>query len=41
LRVLGTAASGVRRLQGGSVHLYLMFMTLTLLVLLAVARGWR
>ncbi len=41
LHVLGTVASWVRRLQGGSVHLYLMYMTIALLVLLTVARGWR
>jgi len=41
LHVLGTLASWVRRLQGGSVHLYLMYMTLALLVLLTVARAWR
>jgi hypothetical protein len=40
LRVLGGAARWVRRLQGGSVHLYLVYMTLALMVLLAVAR-WK
>ena len=38
LRVLGVAATWVRRLQGGSVHLYLLYMALALLVLLTVAR---
>jgi hydrogenase-4 component B len=38
LHVLGIVATWVRRLQGGSVHLYLLYMTLALLVLLAVAR---
>jgi hypothetical protein len=38
LHVLGIAATWVRRLQGGSVHLYLLYMTLALLVLLTVAR---
>ncbi len=41
LRLLRMAATWVRRLQGGSVHLYLVFMTLALLVLLTVARWWR
>ena len=41
LRVLGIAATWVRRLQGGSVHLYLLYMTLALLVLLTVARWSR
>ena len=40
VHVLRTAAAWVRRLQGGSVHLYLVYMTLALLVLLTVAR-WR
>ncbi len=34
------AAARVRRLQAGSVHLYLVYMTLALLLLLTVAR-WR
>jgi hypothetical protein len=38
LHVLGIAATWVRRLQGGSVHLYLLYMALALLVLLTVAR---
>jgi hypothetical protein len=41
LHVLRTAATWVRRLQGGSVHLYLLYMTLALLVLLTVARWAR
>jgi hydrogenase-4 component B len=41
LRVLGIAATWVRRLQGGSVHLYLLYMALALLVLLTVARWSR
>jgi hydrogenase-4 component B len=41
LHVLRTAATWVRRLQGGSVHLYLLYMTLALLVLLMVARWAR
>ena len=40
LRVVGGAAAWVRRLQGGSVHLYLVYMALALMALLAVAR-WR
>ncbi len=40
LQGLRGAAGRVRRLQGGSVHLYLVYMTLALLVLLTVAR-WR
>ena len=40
LHGLRWAATRVRRLQGGSVHLYLVYMTLALLVLLTVAR-WR
>ena len=40
LHGLRGAATRVRRLQGGSVHLYLVYMTLALLVLLTVAR-WR
>jgi hydrogenase-4 component B len=41
LHVLGIAATWVRRLQGGSVHLYLLYMALALLVLLTVARWSR
>jgi hydrogenase-4 component B len=41
LHAFDTAASWIRRLQGGSVHLYLMYMTIALLILLTVARGWR
>ncbi|MBI3637212.1 MAG: hydrogenase 4 subunit B [Candidatus Rokubacteria bacterium] len=41
LHVLGGVATRVRGLQGGSVHLYLAYMTLALLVLLTVARWWR
>ncbi|MEK7769663.1 MAG: hydrogenase 4 subunit B [candidate division NC10 bacterium] len=40
LHGLRGAATRVRQLQGGSVHLYLVYMTLALLVLLTVAR-WR
>jgi hypothetical protein len=40
-RVLRTMAVWARRLQGGSLHLYLVYMTLALLVLLTVARWWR
>jgi len=35
------AAARVRRLQAGSVHLYLAYMTLALLALLTAARWWR
>ncbi|MBI2525051.1 MAG: hydrogenase 4 subunit B [Candidatus Rokubacteria bacterium] len=41
LQGLRSAATGVRRLQGGSVHLYLVYMTLALLVLLTAARWGR
>jgi hydrogenase-4 component B len=41
LHVVRTAATWARRLQGGSLHLYLLYMTLALLVLLTVARWWR
>jgi hydrogenase-4 component B len=41
VHVLGTAATWVRRLQGGSVHLYLVYMAVALMVLLTVARWWR
>jgi hydrogenase-4 component B len=40
LHALRTAATWTRRLQGGSLHLYLVYMTLALIVLLTVAR-WR
>jgi hydrogenase-4 component B len=39
--VLRTAATWTQRLQGGSLHLYLVYMTFALLVLLSVARWWR
>ena len=39
--VLRAAARWVRRLQGGSLHLYLLYMTLAFLVLLTAARWWR
>jgi hydrogenase-4 component B len=38
---LRTAAIWTQRLQGGSLHLYLVYMTFALLVLLSVARWWR
>jgi hydrogenase-4 component B len=38
---LRTAATWTQRLQGGSLHLYLVYMTFALLVLLSVARWWR
>jgi hydrogenase-4 component B len=41
LRGLRTVATGARRLQGGSLHLYLVYMTLALIVCLTVARWWR
>jgi hydrogenase-4 component B len=40
LRALRAAATWTRRLQGGSLHLYLVYMALALLVLLTVARWW-
>jgi hypothetical protein len=40
LHVCRTAATWVRRLQGGSLHLYLVYMTLALLVLLTLTRWW-
>ncbi len=40
-RVLRTAATWARQLQGGSLHLYLVYMALALLILLTVARWWR
>ena len=39
--VLRATARWVRRLQGGSLHLYLLYMTLAFLVLLTAARWWR
>ncbi len=41
LRALRIVATWTRRLQGGSLHLYLAYMTFALLVLLMVARWWR
>ena len=41
VHVLRAAATWVRRLQGGSVHLYLAYMTVALMVLLTVARWGR
>jgi hydrogenase-4 component B len=41
LHVLRGAATWVRRLQGGSLHLYLLYLTLAFLVLLTAARWWR
>jgi len=41
VHVLRTAATWVRRLQGGSVHLYLVYMTVALMVLLTMARWGR
>jgi hydrogenase-4 component B len=38
LALLRTTAGGVRRLQAGSLHLYLTYMTVALVILLAVAR---
>jgi hypothetical protein len=40
LTLLRGAATWTRRVQGGSVHLYLMYMALALLVMLARARWW-
>ena len=40
LTLLRGAAAWTRRVQGGSVHLYLMYMALALLVMLARARWW-
>jgi hypothetical protein len=39
--VLRRAARWTRRLQGGSLHLYLAYLTFALLALLMVARWWR
>ncbi len=41
LTMLRSMATWARRLQGGSLHLYLMYMALALLVMLTVARWWR
>jgi len=41
LQGLHRAATWVRRLQGGSLHLYLFYLTLAFLVLLTAARWWR
>ncbi len=38
LTLLGAAARRVRRLQAGSLHLYLAYMTITLIVLLVLVR---
>jgi hydrogenase-4 component B len=40
LFLLRRAATWTRLLQGGSLHLYLVYMTLALLVLLTLARWW-
>jgi hydrogenase-4 component B len=41
VRLLRAAAARVRRLQAGSVHLYLVYLALALLVLLTATRWWR
>ncbi len=41
LQGLHRAAIWVRRLQGGSLHLYLFYLTLAFLILLTAARWWR
>jgi len=41
LRGLRRTAIWVRRLQAGSLHLYLFYLTLAFLVLLTMARWWR
>ncbi|HTI53200.1 MAG TPA: hydrogenase 4 subunit B [Verrucomicrobiae bacterium] len=41
LHALHHAATWVRRLQGGSLHLYLFYLTLAFLALLTAARWWR
>jgi hydrogenase-4 component B len=41
LHALRIAATWTRRLQGGSLHLYLVYMAFALLVFLFVARWWR
>ena len=40
-RVLRAAAREVRRLQGGSLHLYVLYLALAFVVLLVTARWWR
>ncbi len=41
LHALRRAATWVRRLQGGSLHLYLLYLTLAFLALLTATRWWR
>jgi hypothetical protein len=41
LTMVRSVAAWARRLQGGSLHLYVMYMALALLVMLTVARWWR
>ena len=41
LHGLHRAATWVRRLQGGSLHLYLFYLTVAFLALLTAARWWR
>jgi hydrogenase-4 component B len=41
LHGLRRAATWIRRLQGGSLHLYLLYLTVAFLVLLTTARWWR
>ncbi len=41
LQGLHRVAIWVRRLQGGSLHLYLFYLTLAFLILLTAARWWR
>ncbi|HKW95104.1 MAG TPA: hydrogenase 4 subunit B, partial [Methylomirabilota bacterium] len=41
LHALHRAATWVRRLQGGSLHLYLLYLTLAFLALLTATRWWR
>jgi hydrogenase-4 component B len=40
LRLVRLVAGQVRRLQSGSLHLYLMFVTVILVILLVAARWW-
>ena len=40
LRLVRLVAGQVRRLQSGSLHLYLMFVTIILVILLVAARWW-
>jgi hydrogenase-4 component B len=40
LTALRSAATWTRRVQGGSVHVYLMYMAVALLVMLTLARWW-